>query len=170
MCSVTGQNLKHLHRDVKFSQQRALEEARRSPVISCCCIYSRSATLQHLPGLEIIFQSSPLNMETDLTVFCSPLIPLSHHSLCSWHPPHTCHSAPEPWLPSPLQTHPSGFWSLHSAGDCRTAVARTNQQASLLSSGLNYTFSNQTESILGRETLPTLSFLGYSPSVLEYHT
>lgn len=133
-------------------------------------LYSRSTTLQHLPGLEINFQSSPLNMETYLKVFCSPLIPLSHHSLCSWHLPHTCHSTPEPWLPSPLQTHPSGFWSLHSTGDCRTSVAWTNQQASLLSSGLNYTFTSKTESTLGRETLPSLSFLGYSPSVLEHHT
>lgn len=90
--------------------------------------------------------------------------------------PHAGHLWPRGFS-TPLQSHHwlligcwlscslPALWKVASClcSDCRYALAWANQQTSLLSNGLNYTFTNEVwNPVLGRRSLPSLFFLGYS--------
>lgn len=86
--------------------------------------------------------------------------------------PHAGHLWPRGFSP-PLQSHHCfligcwlscslpALWKVASClcSDCRYALAWANQQTSLLSNGLNYTFTNEVwNPVLGRSSLPSLFF------------
>lgn len=140
---------------------------RHSPVISCCCIYSRSATLQHLPGLKIIFQSSPLQHRNRPYGLLLTTDPPGHHSSAA----------------DTLLTPATAPLSLGSHPLCKltplvsiTALCRRlqnscgqNKPASLLSSGLASPSPIRLNQSWGGNTSKFVLPWVFS-SVLEYHT